>query len=172
MATVQLNCRVEASIAKRLRLEAQARHTTTGSLITQAIELLLASPSGTVATGGLAALEARVAKLEAATSPKWGMAPSPITVAPEPPMQGKVPPPKQLAMVEAGTGVSTPELAQILGINRGTINERIRRKGGAAVGFEMAGWRIIGKASTLAGGPAQWRWEQVVADVILDAVKS
>ena len=155
MATVQLNCRVEASIAKRLRLEAKARHSTTGSLITQAIELLLAAPSVTVATGGLAALEARVARLEAAASLKQAIQPSLKTV--------KAPPPKQLAMVEAGSGVSTPELAQILGINRGTINERIRRAGGAAVGFEMAGWRIVGKASTLAGGPAQWRWELAVA---------
>jgi hypothetical protein len=72
-------------------------------------------------------------------------------------------------LVEAGNGVGTPQLAEILGINRGTINERIRRAGGAAVGFEMAGWRIIGKASTLAGGPAQWRWEEI-GDNCLDKV--
>ena len=67
MATTQLNCRVEVLLAKRLREAATARHTTTGALVAQAIEALLAGNSSSPAPppSALAALEARVAKLEA-----------------------------------------------------------------------------------------------------------
>jgi hypothetical protein len=68
MATTQLNCRVEVLLAKRLREAATARHTTTGALVAQAIEALLAGNSASPAPppSALAALEARVARLEAA----------------------------------------------------------------------------------------------------------
>ena len=68
MATTQLNCRVDVLLAKRLRQAATARHTTTGALVAQAIEALLAgnSASPTPPPSALAALEQRVARLEAA----------------------------------------------------------------------------------------------------------
>jgi hypothetical protein len=46
-------------------------------------------------------------------------------------------------------------------MKRTSFNERIRRAGGAAVGMEMEGWRIVGQAKPPQGGPAQWLWENI-----------
>lgn len=57
--------------------------------------------------------------------------------------------------------LTTAELADRLGVKRNTLNERLRRAGGAALGFELDGWRCIGKARPARGGPEQWQWQAV-----------
>jgi len=150
VATVQLNCRVEALLAKRLREAATARHTTTGALVAQAIEALLAGDSASPAPppSALAALEARVALLEQGASPKRVIQPSPKRVSPAP----------HLGDLPAG-GIETAALADLLGIKRGTLNARIGRAGGAREGLELEGWRCVGLQVPDRGGPARARWE-------------
>jgi hypothetical protein len=72
MPTVQLNLRIEASLAHRLSLFAKARQQLPGELVSQAIELLLDAyvPEGNAAitnnalVSAVADLEDRVAALE------------------------------------------------------------------------------------------------------------
>jgi hypothetical protein len=56
--------------------------------------------------------------------------------------------------------ITTAELAQALGVKRGSLNERIRRAGGARLGMELDGWRCVGSSTPEAGGPPRWLWER------------
>ena len=162
MPTVQLNCRIEQQLANRLKQAAIARQQTLGTLVAQAIELLLAAPSSqapnqlaTVSTeiaDLLAALAKRLEALEAErpaakpASPKQGTAPSPS--------QAKPP-------ALPGGAITTAELAELLGVKRNSFNERLRRSGGAQVGLVLEeGWHCIGQTPGPNGGPARWLWQQ------------
>jgi hypothetical protein len=57
--------------------------------------------------------------------------------------------------------LTTAELADRLTVKRSALNERLRRAGGARLGFELDGWRCVGKAKPARGGPAQWQWAPV-----------
>jgi hypothetical protein len=151
MATTQLNCRVEVLLAKRLREAATARHTTTGALVAQAIEALLEGNSSSPAPppSALAALEARVAKLEAITNRDI------VTVKN---ITGKVP--GVTGDITTDEAIPTAALADLLGIKRGAINARIARAGGAAPGLVIEGWSCVGLAVPKRGGPAQALWQQ------------
>jgi hypothetical protein len=104
----------------------------------------------------LKALAETVAKLEAAASPKRVMAP--------PPTHAKALLPKQLAMVEAGEGITSAELADRTGTNRASWNNWAAKAvvGDVRVHKEAGSWRLIGKAPSSVGGPARWLWEQAV----------
>ena len=167
MPRVQLNVRVDAALAKRLRKAAEARDTFPGVLVAQAIELLLSgnskaqgqalsAPSSDLAAA-LAALEQRVALLEqgaAQPSPKRG---SPERVKPSPEKGSPIP---QTGEAPAGA-ITTIELAERTGTNRGAWNnwaadERV----GQVRSHPQAGpWRLVGKGPGPNGGPDRWLWE-------------
>jgi hypothetical protein len=145
MATVQLNVRVESALAARLKAEALRLHAKPGALVAQALEQFLVAPSDVPSKewqAPLAALEARVAKLEA-------KAPSPD--------QAKAAP-----SIEPGDdAITSSQLAARLGLKRNTFNERLRRAGGAREGVVIEGWRCVGQVRPLTGGPLQWRWQRI-----------
>lgn len=120
-------------------------------------------------TGAEAALQARVEALEAAVAQL--QAPRPTTAAKAPRPRPEPAPPEPAADPPMGpeqtprTGdapaseITTAELAERIGMKRGSLNERLRRMGGARVGLELDGWRCIGQAPASGGGPLRWLWE-------------
>jgi len=56
--------------------------------------------------------------------------------------------------------LTTAELADHLELKRGGLNMRLRRHN-AGLGYELEGWRIIGKAKPARGGPEQWQWQAI-----------
>jgi hypothetical protein len=64
-------------------------------------------------------------------------------------------------VVMSGEVLTTGELADRLTVKRNALNERLRRAGGARLGFELDGWRCVGKAKPARGGPAQWQWAPI-----------
>jgi len=138
--------------------------------VAQALELLLAAPSSqateqlasasTEIANQLAALAKRLEALEAErpaarpASPKQGTA--------SPPKQGAAPSPSQAKPPAIpGEAITTAELAELLGMKRNSLNERLRRTGGAQVGLVMEGWRCVGQSAPPEGGPLRWLWQQV-----------
>ncbi len=180
MATVQLNCRVEKQLAQRLREAATARHTTTGALVAQAIEALLAANSASPAPppSALAALEARVAKLEAIASPdnirinNNDESKGSNTTFIKLPNHDKVV--KSHDNIRAfqenrkgyhdnvsSQGITTPELAIQTGTSKGAWNTWASK---ATIGDirhhpQAGSWRLLGKAALASGGPPRWLWE-------------
>ena len=170
MATTQLNCRVEVLLAKRLREAAAARHTTTGALVAQAIEALLAGNSASPAPppSALAALEQRVAKLEAIANrdiitvknnDESRVADSHskrddniIPFAIDKPAHDNI---------MNGQGLTTAELAIQTGTNKAAWNTWASK---ATIGDtrhhpQAGSWRLLGKAAPASGGPERWMWE-------------
>ena len=99
----------------------------------------------------LDAVERRLDALEAPAPPK-----------PASPRQGTAPSPeRQAPATQAGDAITTAELAERLGLKRGSFNERLRRNGGAQVGLVVEGWRCVGQIAPPAGGPLRWMWEPV-----------
>jgi hypothetical protein len=146
-------------LAARLKEEAVRRHAKPGALVAQALEQFLGiavSPPEALSiasqgwAGPLAALEARVATLEARKPPVK-------------PAAAKLNPPSEpVAVPHLRDGaITTGELAERLGMKRPSLNERIRRQGGASVGMEISGYRCTGQARGENGGPPRWLWEAV-----------
>ncbi|MEY3463198.1 MAG: hypothetical protein RLZZ468_976, partial [Cyanobacteriota bacterium] len=63
-----------------------------------------------------------------------------------------------LAELPSGA-IETAELAERLGLRRGTLNARVSRSGGAAPGLVIDGWRCLGMRTPERGGPARALWE-------------
>ena len=174
MATTQLNCRVEVLLAKRLREAATARHTTTGALVAQAIEALLAGNSSSPAPppSALAALEARVARLEAANKgvnhtlknnneSRGDKITS--TGLPYNDKAGKSQPTTQegVIIITPSQSLTTAELAIQTSTNKAAWNNWASK---AAIGDirhhpQAGSWRLLGKAAPASGGPERWMWE-------------
>lgn len=156
MATTQLNCRVEVLLAKRLREAATARHTTTGALVAQAIEALLAGNSASPAPppSALAALEARVAKLEANQGGNH-------TLKNNDESRVDIVHSKNSDIITTSQNLTTAELAIQTGTNKGAWNNWASK---AAIGDirhhpQAGSWRLLGKAAPASGGPERWMWE-------------
>jgi hypothetical protein len=168
MATVQLNVRVEAELAGWLKREAMRLHANPGALVAQALEQFLSGASGVSAAlaapskewqAPLAALEARVAKLEA--KPAATPPPSPPTASPE---RVKPAPPVEPAKIpQMGDGaITTADLAIATGTNRAAWNNWARDKNPGAIRKmkpEVGNWRYLGKAPSEMGGPERGLWE-------------
>ena len=169
MATTQLNCRVEVLLAKRLREAATARHTTTGALVAQAIEALLAGNSSNPAPplSALAALEARVAKLEAANKgvnhtlknndesrPSDRSSTKPVAGSSQFTNQGcdNVTPSKALTTAELAIQTNTNKAAWNTWAGKATIGDTRHHP-------QAGSWRLLGKAAPASGGPERWMWE-------------
>lgn len=183
MATTQLNCRVEVLLAKRLREAATARHTTTGALVAQAIEALLAGNSASPAPppSALAALEARgalleqrVAKLEANQGSNHTLKNNDesrvdnikSTDLPYHSNLGKSQSTTQENRIGyhdnvSSQGLTTAELAIQTNTNKAAWNNWASK---AAIGDirhhpQAGSWRLLGKAAPASGGPERWTWE-------------
>ena len=181
MPTVQLNCRIEQELAERLKQAAIARQQTLGTLVAQAIGLLLAAPSNqapdqlaTVSTelaDLLADLAKRLEALEAErpaakpASPKQGAAPSPEQQAAAPQAGEAELPQRRLTPAEAAGLLTTPQLAAALGLgSHSALTNWIARQAkinGSAVGSIYRGHRLRGKGLLPGGQKPGWLWEQV-----------
>lgn len=170
----QLAIQASPELLERLRAAAAAQRRTVTSLLTEWIELgmsgALVAPTAAAAGAGVdlqarvEALEKAVAQLQAPrpTTAGAGRAPRqrPAAAPPEPAADPPIEPSPTLRAgdVPAG-GITTAELAERIGMKRGSLNERLRRMGGARVGLELDGWRCIGQAPAPGGGPLRWLWE-------------
>lgn len=161
----QLSFEVAPELLQRLRAHAAAERRTVAALLRSWIEAGLAgalsdaaaAPAEPAVIERLEALEAAVAQLQ--------QQPRPVAPAEQPKRQAVAPEPaspdRGMPDPSAGgaTGITTAELAELLGVKRGSLNERLRRMGGAREGLELEGWRCCGQVAPLAGGPPRWVWE-------------
>ena len=145
MDRVQLNLRLPVPLVAALKTQAQQQGITLTALVEQQL-----SGDSKPASSDLAAIEQRLAALE------QGRLASPTRVIP-------APRPVELPAAPRGSGgpIATAELAGLLSIRRGTLNARIGRAGGAAVGLELNGWRCVALEVPPRGGPARSLWEPV-----------
>ena len=149
MERVQLNIRLPVPLVAELKTKAQQQGITLTALVEQQLAGDSKPASSDLATQ-LAAIEQRLVALE------QGRLASPTRVKPAPrPAELATPPGTFL-----GAGpIATAELAELLGISRGTLNARISRAGGPAVGLELNGWRCVALEVPPRGGPARALWE-------------
>jgi hypothetical protein len=159
MASVQLNCRIPEALAAKVRAEAERRRQPVGSLVSEALETLLSAATNPLSSDSnplvidskladrVAALEGRVRSLEAGITQK----------------NEQQPPKGEAQAPEMVSGaLTTSELASATGTNRaGWVNWAQGKDQGAVRAHRTAGrWRLMGKASTDAGGPARLMWEK------------
>jgi predicted DNA-binding protein len=172
----QLAIELPPELLQRLKAQAAAEERPVAALVRRWIDAGLngALETGVVAPAAVAgdlverleALEAAVAALQQsrpARTPK----PAPAASLPlelHPPDEGSGEPRKgepaipPLGEVPAGA-ITTADLAARIGMKRGSLNERLRRAGGARIGLEMEGWRCVGHHFPEGGGPPRWLWE-------------
>ena len=179
MATVQFNCRIEQQLATRVKQAATDRQQNLGTLVAQALELLLAAPSSQapeqLASASaeiaeqLAALARRLEALEAErpaarpASPKQGTAPSPKQGEVTPQAGEAELPQRRLTPAEAAGLLTTPEVGAALGLaSCSSITNWIARENqkNGAVGNIYRGHRLRGKGLLPGGQKPGWLWEQ------------
>ena len=155
MERVQLNLRLPVPLVAALKTQAQQQGITLTALVEQQLSGDSKPASSDLATQ-LAAIEQRLAALEQSRLA------SPTRVIPSP-RPAEESPNRLLPAVPRGSGgpIATAELAELLSIRRGTLNARIGRAGGAAVGLELNGWRCVALEVPPRGGPARALWEPV-----------
>lgn len=158
---VQLNLEVEPQLLERLRAHAAADGRPVSTLVRRWIEagldgaLQQAGPAGpdlADLADRLGRLEAEVAQLRRPASPK--------RVIPPPPDQGSLIP--QMAEPPSPDGaITTAELAERTGTNRAAWNNWAgpERVGQVRRHPQAGSWRLAGKVTPEAGGPARWLWE-------------
>ena len=144
----------DPDLLQRLKAAAGARGRTVTSL---ASEWLEAGLTGRIADPAQQALAQRVAALEAAVAALEARQPSRSA-------RSKPQPLKPASVSSTGStattgAIETTELARRLGTNRKALTARIIRRGGARVGLELEGWRIVGKAPGPESSP--WLWEPI-----------
>jgi len=148
VAKIQLNLKMPPELVARLREEAAAEGITLTALAERRLSggYSAATPrlSDPVADR-LAALEDRVMALEAGRSPR-------------PSRRGEEPlVPIEAAQAEPGKRLTTPELAELLGVGRKALGNWVARN---QPGAERDGWRLMERIRPAAGGPPQWTWER------------
>ncbi len=164
MATVQLNVRVEAVLAAKLKAEAGKRHAKPGALVAQALERFLANagmPSAAIASASndwqapLAKLEARVAALEV-------QKPSVLAQTGEALPKLQALPQRRLTSEEAASLVTGREICDELGLaSESSLTNWISRNGhDQAIGKSFKGFRLMGKGLLPGGGKSGWLWQR------------
>jgi len=154
----QLALELEPALLQRLRAHAAADGRPVSTLVRRWIE---AGLSGALQQGvgaaapDLADLADRLGRLEADVAQMRRPAP-PKRVSPAPPVE---PAPIPRAGDAPDGAITTAEVADRIGMKRGSLNERLRRAGGARVGLVMEGWRCVGQGPGSNGGPYRWFWE-------------
>ena len=149
MGRTQLAINIPAPLLERLRAAAAERGVTYSSLVLQWIEAGLGAPRSDLAAR-LDALEQRLDAL--ATSPIRGI-PAPRPVEPVTPKQ-------VVPLGSQGDEITTAELAERTGTNRGAWNNwaKPERIGQVRHHPQAGSWKLIGKAATAIGGPERWLW--------------
>jgi DNA-binding XRE family transcriptional regulator len=157
----QLAINIPAPLLERLRAAAAERGVTYSSMVLQWIEAGLGADldaSRSDLAARLAAIEQRLVALER------GRLASPTRVIPALRLVEEIPN-RLLPATPPAIGcvgpITTAELAELLAVRRGTLNARISRAGGAAVGLELNGWRCVALEVPSRGGPARALWEPV-----------
>jgi hypothetical protein len=168
----QLAIEVPSELLQRLKAHATATDRSVSALVRRWIEAGLngdLEPSfEPSAAAGLAdrvaSLELAVVELQQQVKAPRLEKPSRVPLRSKPPELGPVPLAGASRITPTGdvlAGViTTAELAEALGIKRGSLNERIRRMGGARLGLELEGWCCVGSRTPEAGGPPRWLWEK------------
>ena len=151
MGRTQLAINIPAPLLERLRSAAAERGVTYSSLVLQWIEAGLGADLDASRSDLAARLDAVERRLDALPA-------SPTRVIPALRPAELVPPPG--TFLGAGP-ITTAELAELLSMRRGTLNARISRAGGAAVGLELNGWRCVALVVPPRGGPARALWQPV-----------
>jgi len=163
----QLAIQVSPQLLEQVRAAAVAQGRTTTSVVVEWIEagLAAAAPPAAGADPGLLrrieALERAVEALQ--RRPPAGGTPAPRTGDTPAPA---VSPDRVKAQVNAGgqaDGITTAQLADRLGVKRGTLNARIGRLGGACDGLVLEGWRCVGTVASGRGGPPRALWQPIDA---------
>jgi hypothetical protein len=149
MERVQLNLRLPVPLVAALKTQAQQQGITLTALVEQQLSGD-SKPASSDLAAQLAAIEQRLAALEQCRL----ASPTRVIPARRP---GELP-----AVPRSPVGpITTAELAELLSIRRGTLNARVGRAGGAAVGLELNGWRCVALEVPPRGGPARALWEPV-----------
>ena len=156
MRRTQLAINIPAPLLERLRAAAAERGVTYSSLVLQWIEAGLGADLDASRSGLDARLDAVERRLDALPASPTRVIPAPRPVDLATPKQV---PPRVNALVVGP--ITTAELAELLAVRRGTLNARISRAGGAAVGLELNGWRCVALVVPPRGGPARALWEPV-----------
>lgn len=148
MAKIQCNLKLQPELVARLREEAAAE----GITLTALAERRLSGgyPAATFqlpdpVADRLAALEDRVTALEADRSPRPSRRGEELLV------------PIEAEQAKPGTRLTTPELAELLGVTRNALNNWVARN---RPGDERDGWRLVERIRPAVGGPPQWTWER------------
>lgn len=149
MPRPQLSINCPAPLLERLKAAAADQGTTLTAMVMAWLEAGLDGRLEVPRSAPRPDLEARLEALEVAVAALQAPAQKP----PTPPARPAPSPPA------ADGPVTTADLAALLGVKRGAINERIRRMGGACLGMTIDGWRCVGQRSGANGGPPRWCWE-------------
>lgn len=168
----QLAIEVPSDLLQRLRAHATATDRSVSALVRRWIEAGLsgelqavaATPAGTGLADRVEALELAVVELQKQGSGSPPRKPARQPLPSKPPESGPVPLVDGSRITPSGDApdgaITTAELAEVLGMKRGSLNERIRRAGGARLGLELEGWCCVGSRTPGAGGPPRWLWER------------
>jgi hypothetical protein len=155
MERVQLNLRLPVPLVAALKTQAQQQGITLTALVEQQLSGD-SKPASSDLAAQLAAIEQRLAALEQSRPA------SPTRVIPAPRPAEEIPN-RLLPATPPAIGcvgpITTAELAELLAMRRGTLNARIGRAGGAAVGLELNGWRCVALEVPPRGGPARALWQ-------------
>ncbi len=157
MALAQLNLKLPPTVLACWReMAAAAGHESVRDWLLEVTATPSAARADLPLRDRVARLEAAVEALQQARSapPRVDAPPAPNRPAPRP----AAPPPAPSPDAPAGA-ITTAELADLLGIRRGTFNAQISRAGGAAPGLVLHGWRCLGLRASDRGGPARAIWE-------------
>lgn len=154
----QLALELEPALLQRLRAHAAADGRPVSTLVRRWIEAGLSGAlqqEAGAAAPDLADLADRLGRLEAEVAQLRRLAP-PKRVGPKPPAEPA--PIPQMGDAPDGA-ITTAEVAERIGMKRGSLNERLRRAGGAREGLLVEGWRCVGQGPGPNGGPPRWFWE-------------
>ena len=158
MRRSQLAINCPTPLLQRLRTTAKQQGTTATALVLEWITAGLdgglgrSSPPSSDLEARLDAVERRLDSLPA----------SPIRAIPPSPKQAPTPKPAGAPAPAAGGAITTAELAERTGTNRGAWNNWAAKAtaGDVRRHAEAGSWRLMGKAPAEVGGPARWLWEQ------------
>ena len=156
----QLSLELEPQLLERLRARAAAEGRPLAVMVRRWLEAglsgALEQQAGPAAVPDLADLVERVEPLPAPQSPAPAAA-SPARVNSPSPERGS-------QITPSGDAITTAQLAELTGTNRSAWNNWARDKQPGAVRKmppDVGQWRLVGKATPQAGGPARWLWEPV-----------